>query len=161
MREYRQLRDCLGRFATGVTVMTCKPPAGAPSGITANSFSSVSLDPPLVLWSIARDSRSTAAFLDAGAFVVNILAEDQQSLSEHFAQSERPDFDQIEGLRVSGTVEGQPVLPDCMAYLHCRTCVVHEGGDHHILLGEVAEFELGRPAKPLIYYRGRYIRLAE
>jgi len=157
LREHRQLRDCLGRFATGVTVMTCKPPAGAPNGITVNSFSSVSLDPALVLWSIARDSRSTAAFLDAGAFVVNILAEDQQPLSVHFAQSERPDFDRIAHLRESSAIEGQPVLPDCLAYLHCRTCVVHEGGDHHILLGEVVEFELGRDEKPLMYYRGRYI----
>jgi len=161
LREHRQLRDCLGRFATGVTVMTCKPPGRAPNGITVNSFSSVSLDPALVLWSIARDSRSTAAFLDAGAFVVNILAEDQQALSVHFAQSERPDFARIENLRESEVIEGQPVLPDCLAYLHCRTCVVHDGGDHHILLGEVVEFELGRDTKPLVYYRGRYITSPE
>lgn len=161
MSEHRQFRDCLGCFATGVTVMTCRTADGSPSGITVNSFSSVSLDPPLVLWNIAKDSRSTAAFLDAGAFVVNVLAEDQQPLSAHFAQSERPRFDQIEGLAASESAEGQPVLPDCLAYLHCRTNIVHEGGDHYILIGEVLEFELGRARKPLLYYGGRYRSLAD
>ncbi len=114
MSQERLLRDCLGRFATGVTVVTCRDPDGEPSGITVNSFTSVSLDPQLILWNIAKASRAIDAFVNAGEFVVNILAADQEPLSDHFAQSERPRFESIATTR-SDT--GQPLLPDCLAWL--------------------------------------------
>ncbi len=157
MSQERLLRDCLGRFATGVTVVTCREPDGEPAGITVNSFTSVSLDPQLILWNIAKASRAIDAFVNAGEFVVNILAADQQPLSDHFAQSERPRFESI-ATTVSDT--GQPRLPDCLAWLHCQTDAIHEGGDHLIIVGEVSQFELGRDAPPLLYYAGNYGNLA-
>ncbi len=157
MSQERLLRDCLGRFATGVTVVTCREPDGERAGITVNSFASVSLDPQLILWNIAKASRAIDAFVNAGEFVVNILAADQQPLSEHFAQSERPRFQSIGS---SDSPSGQPLLPDCVAWLHCQTDAIHEGGDHLIMVGEVTRFELGRDAPPLLYYAGNYAELA-
>jgi flavin reductase (DIM6/NTAB) family NADH-FMN oxidoreductase RutF len=153
LSQERHYRDCLGRFATGVTVMTCREPDGAPTGITVNSFTSVSLEPKLILWNIARESRSTSAFLGAGEFVVNILGANQQAISDHFAQPERPMFDD---LRATESETGQPVLRDCLAWLHCRTDAIHEGGDHYIIVGEVSRFELGDSTDPLLYFGSRY-----
>ncbi len=158
MSDDRLFRDCLGRFATGITVMTCREPDGDPAGITVNSFTSVSLDPRLILWNIARESRSTTAFINAGEFVVNLLAADQRAVSEHFAQPERPLFD---NLTVDDSPSGQPVLADCIGYLHCHTDAIHEGGDHYIIVGEVSRYELGRDASPLIYYGSGYRTLAD
>jgi flavin reductase (DIM6/NTAB) family NADH-FMN oxidoreductase RutF len=137
--------------------MTCRDSDGEPIGITVNSFTSVSLDPPLVLWNIARESRSTTAFIESGAFVVNMLAADQAAVSEHFAQPERPLFDD---LSKDDATAGQPVLADCIAYLHCRTQAIHEGGDHCIIVGEVTHHELGRDADPLLYFGSRYRQIA-
>lgn len=157
MSQERLLRDCLGRFATGVTVVTCREPDGAPAGITVNSFTSVSLDPQLILWNISKASRAIDAFVNAGEFVVNILGEDQRPLSDHFAQSERPRF---ESIAATDSGSGQPLLPDCTAYLHCQTDAIHEGGDHLIIIGEVTQFDLGRDVPPLLYYAGDYAKLA-
>lgn len=157
MSQERQLRDCLGRFATGVTVVTCREPDGEPAGITVNSFTSVSLEPRLVLWNLSRESRSVDSFINAGEFIVNVLADDQRQLSEHFAQSERPRFERIDA---TDSPSGQPVLPGCIAWFHCHTDSVHEGGDHHIIIGEVSHFELGRDAAPLLYFGGEYRSLA-
>ena len=153
MSDLRHYRDCLSRFATGVTVMTCRPAGGTPTGITVNSFASVSLEPRLILWSIARHSRSTEAFLDAEGFAVNVLARDQEALSTHFAQTERPEF---ADLACRTSARGQPLLDGCLAWLECSRIGLHEGGDHHILIGEVDHFEFGREAPPLIYYRSAY-----
>ena len=157
MSQERELRDCLGRFATGITVVTCREPDGAPAGITVNSFASVSLEPRLILWNLSKASRSVDSFINAGEFVVNVLAEDQRDLSDHFAQSERPRFEHIDA---SESASGQPVLPDCLAWFHCQTDTIHEGGDHYILIGEVESFELGRDAPPLLYFGGAYRTLA-
>ena len=120
--------------------MTCREPDGEPAGITVNSFTSVSLEPRLILWNIA-----------------NFLAADQQAVSEHFAQLDRPIFD---NLAAADSPSGQPVLADCIGYLHCHTDAIHEGGDHYIIVGEVERFELGRDADPLLYYGSRYRTLA-
>jgi flavin reductase (DIM6/NTAB) family NADH-FMN oxidoreductase RutF len=138
--------------------MTCREPDGEPVGITVNSFTSVSLEPPLVLWNIARESRSTAAFMEAGEFVVNMLASDQVTVSDHFAQPERPVFDNLS--RDDG-IDGPPVLANCIAYLYCRTEAIHEGGDHCIIVGEVTRYELGRNADPLLYFGSRYRQIAD
>jgi len=153
LSEERQYRDCLGRFATGITVMTCREPDGEPAGITVNSFTSVSLEPRLILWNIARQSRSSSAFVNAGEFVVNILAADQQHLSDHFAQPERPIFDD---LSATESPSGQPVLKNCLAYLHCHTDAIHDGGDHLIIVGKVREYAIGDTGRPLLYYGGGY-----
>lgn len=138
--------------------MTCREPDGEPAGITVNSFTSVSLEPRLILWNIARESRSTTAFVNAGEFVVNLLAADQQAVSDHFAQPDRPVFDD---LAAEDSPSGQPVLADCIGYLYCHTDAIHEGGDHYIIVGEVSRFELGRDAVPLLYYGSRYRVLAD
>lgn len=153
MSDQRHYRDCLSRFATGVTVMTCRPETGAATGITVNSFASVSLEPRLILWSIARHSRSSEAFLDAKGFAVNVLARDQEALSAHFAQTERPEFTDLD-CRTSAL--GNPLLDGCLAWLECTRRELYEGGDHYVLIGEVDRYQLGREAPPLVYYRSAY-----
>ena len=150
-----EFRRCLGRFATGVTVITCSDESGAHYGITANSFSSVSLEPPLVLWNIAKVSRSLDAFLAAEYFGINVLRADQEAVSSNFARSDANLFDGID----SGLDDhGIPKLDESLAWFACRTFDVHECGDHHIIIGEVLDFE-ARQGSPLLFYRGRYQRL--
>ena len=109
MKDFRQ---CLGKFATGITVVTCSDDAGRPYGITANSFSSVSLVPHLVLWNIAKVSNSLGAFLEAGHFAINILALGQQDLATHFAKSDHTLFD---ALAIDRSVENVPLIPGALA----------------------------------------------
>ena len=157
MTDPIDFRRCLGRFATGVTVITCIDGAGERCGITVNSFSSVSLEPPLILWNIAKVSRSLDAWLNAGHFGVNVLAADQQPLSAHFARS---DIELFRDLDHDTSVRGVPRLRDCLAWLECRTHEVHDCGDHHIIVGEVLEFEPG-DGDPLLFYRGEYHSLED
>ena len=152
MTDTKEFRRCLGRFATGVTVVTCCNAAGEPRGITANSFSSVSLEPPLVLWNIAKVSNSLQAFLGAKHFAINVLTEDQQDLSMHFARSDHTLFDDVEH---ELTEDGVPVLPGTLATFECRTHEIHDCGDHHIIIGEVTAFRAGE-GEPLLFFRGSY-----
>jgi flavin reductase (DIM6/NTAB) family NADH-FMN oxidoreductase RutF len=145
------LRECLGRFATGVTVVTCRGSEG-PCGITANSFSSVSLEPPLVLWNIAKVSNSLQAYLDAEYFAINVLAAGQQELSSHFAQSDHTVFN---GIDYDTSDRGVPLLPDSVARFECRTNQVHDCGDHYIIVGEVESYRSDE-REPLLFYNGRY-----
>jgi flavin reductase (DIM6/NTAB) family NADH-FMN oxidoreductase RutF len=151
----KEFRKCLANFATGVTVVTCADDDGRPYGITANSFSSVSLEPGLILWNIAKVSNSLQAFLDAEYFAINILARDQQELSAHFAESDHTLFDSVEILR-SG--ENVPLIPGTLALFECRTHQVHACGDHYIIIGEVVRFE-ARDAEPLLFFNGKYASL--
>lgn len=151
-----ELRSCLGRFATGVTVVTCTDSAGHPCGITANSFSSVSLEPPLVLWNVAKVSNSLQAYLDAEFFAINILREQQQDISSHFARTDHTRFD---GIAYALSADGAPVLADTLACLHCRTRQIHDCGDHHIIIGAIRRFEINE-GKPLLFYAGDYASLA-
>lgn len=155
--DHRALRDALGTFATGVTVVTALDPDGHAIGLTVNSFSSVSLEPPLVLWSLARTSPGLAAFRAASHFAVNILAADQQALSERFA---RRGADKFAGIGWQGGLGGAPLLPGCCAVLECRSELQHEGGDHLIFIGRVERFSR-REAAPLIYHGGSYRQLKE
>lgn len=157
MTDLIQFRRCLGRFATGVTVVTCADAAGTPYGITANSFSSVSLEPPLVLWNIAKVSRSLKAFLDAEYFGINVLTAEQEPLSVRFASSEPRLFD---GVKHSLTARRTPRLSDTLAWLECRHYETHDCGDHHIIIGEVLDFE-SKDGEPLLFYRGQYERVAK
>lgn len=152
MTDTRPFRQCLGKFATGVTVVTCCNADGEPRGITANSFSSVSLEPPLVLWNIAKVSNSLNAFLDADYFAINVLAADQQSLSLHFARSDHTLFNEIDYER---NAEGAPLLADSLASFECRTREIHDCGDHFIIIGEVLRFG-SRDADPLLFFGGQY-----
>jgi flavin reductase (DIM6/NTAB) family NADH-FMN oxidoreductase RutF len=153
----RELRDVFGAFATGVTVVTTVDGQGAYQGVTANSFSSLSLDPPLVLWSQALGARSFPAFRDARHFLVNILAADQLEVSRRFAASGP---DKFAGLTVQRVQTGLPALPGCCAWLECRKVGMHPGGDHMIHIGEVLSFA-HHPRPPLVFFRGRYGVAAE
>jgi 3-hydroxy-9,10-secoandrosta-1,3,5(10)-triene-9,17-dione monooxygenase reductase component len=148
----RQFRAALGAFATGVTIVTTRNSAGEDIGLTANSFNSVSLDPPMVLWSLARKSLSLPAFLESGYFAVHVLAATQEDLSVTFATRGADKFANMAVTRGAG---GIPLLPGCSAVFQCRTAFNYEGGDHVIFVGEVQEFEhFNRP--PLVFHSGRY-----
>lgn len=148
----RQFRAALGTFATGVTIVTTRDAAGNDIGITANSFNSVSLDPPLILWSLAKSSLSLPAFMDAKHFAVHILAADQDALSNRFAKRSSEKFTQLE---IARGADGIPLLSGCAARFQCHTAFRYEGGDHVIFVGEVKEFEHSNRA-PLLYHGGRY-----
>ena len=146
------LRQALGSFATGVTIVTTRDAAGLDVGLTANSFNSVSLNPPMILWSLAKSSRSLLAFVEAREFAVHILAADQRALSNRFAQR---GIDKFATLTVSRSGHGTPLLEGCSARFICRTAFRYEGGDHDIFVGEVTTFEhFDRP--PLLFHGGRY-----
>ncbi|MBE1282524.1 MAG: flavin reductase [Rhodobacteraceae bacterium] len=146
----RAYRDALGCFGTGVTVITTQTDRG-PLAITVNSFSSVSLDPPLILWCPAKASLRYQAFADAEHFAVHVIGEEQQDLAVHFSRN-GDDFSVLEWER---NAQGQPVLPGCLARFDCRTHAQHPGGDHMIILGQVLQTTV-RPGKGLMFKRGQY-----
>jgi 3-hydroxy-9,10-secoandrosta-1,3,5(10)-triene-9,17-dione monooxygenase reductase component len=148
----REFRSALGAFATGVTVVTTGAPDGPRAGVTANSFNSVSLDPPMILWSLARSSRSLAIFESAVYWAVHILAADQDHLSNHFAKSAA---DKFVGLEMESGVGGIPLLKDYATRLQCKTAFKYEGGDHVIFVGEVLSFDR-RDVAPLVFHGGNY-----
>ncbi len=150
-----EFRNALGRFATGVTIITTLDQQGLPAGVTANSYNSVSLDPPLVLWSLARDSRSMDAFADCSEFAVHILGAHQEELALRFAS--RGD-DKFAGLKVHPGHGGVPLFDDCVAHFECVTENRFEGGDHVIFLGRVVNFE-ACDHEPLLFHRGKFTRV--
>lgn len=155
--EPRILRDALGCFATGVTVVTTIDETGQPLGLTANSFTSVSLDPPLILFALARKSANLAAFEKAGRFAVNVLHIGQQPVGGRFASRDVARFEGVDwALRGEG---GSPILAGSLASFDCHTHAMHDGGDHLIFIGHVdhAWFEPHRD--PLLYFRGKFRRL--
>lgn len=153
MLDPRELRRALGQFATGVTVITTREAdSPAPVGITVNSFASVSLDPPLILWSAARSSMRHAHFSGAQAFAVHVLARGQGPLAERFARS----GDGFAGLAHNLNPEGVPILSDTLARFECRTEATHEGGDHTIIIGRVLRFTSSPGAEPLVFAQGTF-----
>ena len=149
--DAKAFRRCLGDFSTGVTVITTWH-EGQPYGMTSNSFTSVSLDPPLVLWSIRKESTSFEAFERCSHFAVNVLADGQVDLSNRFAKSGPDKFTDLAWTEGDG---GAPLLPEVVASLECRSHKAFEGGDHLILMGEVTGFR--RYARqPLLFSKGRY-----
>lgn len=150
------LRQCLGKFATGVTVVTCRDARGHPCGITVNSFSSVSLEPPLVLWNIAKVSNSLEAFVNADTFAINVLAERQLDMATHFARSDHRLFD---GVEYEEGVGGAPLLSGTIASLECRRYQVHDAGDHYIVIGEIVR-HASSDGDPLLFFAGQYGAIA-
>ncbi|MDM0043901.1 flavin reductase [Variovorax dokdonensis] len=148
----RGFRNVLGTFTTGVTIITTRAEDGQPIGLTANSFNAVSLDPPLVLWSIAKNALSRAAFEHSGHWAVHILSADQQALSDRFAQR---GTDKFAGVACENGAGGVPMLVGCCARLQCKTSFLYEGGDHLILVGEVLAYD-SSDAAPLVFQAGRY-----
>lgn len=162
LREYRTgsdqrtLRDALGSFATGVTVVTCLDEAGRPAGLTANSFTSVSLDPPLLLVCVHKRTASAPALLDAEHFAVNVLQTGQQPASIRFSTRSEDRFGPNDW---SPGECGAPVLRESLGVFECERYAVHEAGDHYVLVGRVLKASFDPNMDPLLYFRGRYRRL--
>ncbi|MFF1920466.1 flavin reductase [Streptomyces sp. NPDC058221] len=150
--EPRAFRRCLGQFATGVTVITTAH-GDTPVGMAVNSFAAVSLDPPLILWSVRRESRSLPAFLETARFAVNVLSADQVEVSQAFGSGHPERFSLAPWS--AGTHSGAPLLDDAVAHLECRLEAVHEGGDHLILVGHVEQYARF-DGSPLLFAQGTY-----
>lgn len=148
----RDFRRALGAFATGVTIVTARAEDGSPVGITANSFNSVSLDPPMVLWSLAKNARSLPVFAGTEYWNVHVLANDQEALSNRFA---RAGEDKFAGLDLDTGVSDAPLIRACSARFQCRAAFQYEGGDHVIFVGEVVDYDR-TPSPPLLYVTGGY-----
>lgn len=156
--DSRQLRDGFGEFMTGVTVVTTRDAAGEPAGLTVNSFSSLSLDPPLVLFSLGRDSNTFDAFNTDNGFVIHVLGEDQQELATFFATR---DVDRFTDVDWSPGYADLPRISGCLATFECSREHTYEGGDHLILVGRVERLTVGERSRPALgYFRSRYISQA-
>jgi flavin reductase (DIM6/NTAB) family NADH-FMN oxidoreductase RutF len=154
--DARTLRDALGCFATGVTVVTCLGADGQPAGLTVNSFTSVSLDPPLLLVCLAKNAASAAALVAASHFAVNVLQTGQQPASIRFSTR---DEDRFGATPWTCGEAGAPILADSLGVFECERHAVHDGGDHHILIGQVVKASFDGSVDPLLYFRGKYRRL--
>ena len=155
--DTRQLRNALGRFTTGVTIVSCRDDAGQFVGLTANSFNSLSLEPPLVLWSLRSASPNMAAFEAASRFAINVLTEAQVDLSRRFAS--RADDRFTEGAWALGE-HGAPVLAGCAAVFECETVSHQVAGDHRLFIGRVLACTES-PLPPLVFQAGHYHLLGE
>ena len=155
--DARALRNALGHFATGVTVVTAETPSGRRAGLTANSFVSVSLDPPLISVCIASKSRGTSVIRDAGAFAVHVLHAEQEGLARIFA---RPGPDKLAHLGLERSALGNPVLERWLVLLECDLHAEYPGGDHRIFLGRVRRLRTHRRGgSALTFFRGRFASL--
>ncbi|MFC0267222.1 flavin reductase [Kushneria aurantia] len=151
--DTRDFRNALGKFATGVTVITTRDAQGEQYGVTVSSFNAVSMDPPLILWSIDKSAYSKDAYCEAEYFIVNVLGSDQVPISNRFAQrgeNKFKDIDTREGLGGSARIQG------AVAHFECRTWQVYEGGDHFIIVGEVLEYGYRNGQGALVFHGGRY-----
>ncbi len=158
MAAARHFRDVLGRFASGVTVVTAMS-NGAPVGMTCQSFSSVSLNPPLVMFIPAKTSRAWPAIQRSGKFCVNFLADDQADLSNRMASRGVDKFADVTWSRTPET--GSPRLEGTLGYVDCQIHTVHEAGDHYIVVGRVVDLEEDGDRKPLLFFEGRYTSTSE
>ncbi len=156
-----EFREALGHFATGVTVITTQG-VDHPYGMTANAFASVSLDPPLILVCVVNGTEGSTRIRTNGIFAVNVLSEEQETISRYFADRGRPrgwaTFERIPHGR-AGT--RSPVLDGIAAYFDCRLIADHEAGDHVIFIGEVCELAIDPEKKPLLFHHGQYKRVGE
>lgn len=151
--DRRELRRTLACFPTGVTVVTTVAPSGEYVGLTVNSFNSLSLDPPLVLWSLTAASRSMAAFEHATHFAINVLARDQVEISRMFSSKAAHKFENME---LKPGIGGAPLIAGCAAYIECRIHSRQHGGDHMLFIGEV-ERHRASSKQPLVFLHGHYV----
>lgn len=153
--DHKEFRRALGQFATGVTVVTLWDD-GKVHGMTANSFTSVSLDPPLILVNIGRQNRTHDLVAKVGRFAVNILSEDHENISRHFATAGQKDLP--EGVRFHGEGTGSPVMEQSLAWLDCSVWKIYDGGDHSIVVGKVEKLNIAG-GRPLLFFQGAYHQL--
>ena len=149
----QEFRQALGMFATGVTIVTAREPDGTLVGLTANSFNSVSLTPPLVLWSLSQKAGSMAAFSRGAHYAINILAADQQELAMQFATK---DIDRYAGVQFVAGAHGAPLLEGAVAHFECFNRSQYEEGDHVIFVGEVERCSHRTGASPLLFHGGKF-----
>ncbi|WP_210200445.1 flavin reductase family protein [Cohaesibacter celericrescens] len=152
MIEEEQFRQALGQFVTGIAVVTTLDEAGTPHGLTINSFNSVSLDPPLVLWSLDKRSHQLEIFSKSGFYAVNILAQSQKQISDRFASFVE---DRFADVKWGSGKSGAPVLDGSLAQIDCQVENIVEGGDHIILIGRVIDIS-HKDGEPLLYHSGNY-----
>lgn len=149
----RDFRRALGKFPTGVTIISTRDDEGKPVAMTASSFNSVSVDPPLILWSIDKGSLSTPVFTAAKHFAVNVLSKSQIDMSNRFAGRGQ---DKFSGVEFSDDAKGSPLFSDCAAQFECETWEVYEGGDHYIVVGKVVDYRHFEEQSPLVFAGGSY-----
>lgn len=154
--DKKGFRKALGQFPTGVTIVTTLSDTGEPIGMTASSFNSVSMDPPLILWSIDHKAHSLEIFENCKHFAVNILSDQQQDLSNLFAST---GADKFEGTEYTQGAGNAPLLPNCIAQLECRMWKTYEGGDHTIIIGEVLEYHHDDTQGALVFHQGNYAEI--
>lgn len=157
MPDPKELRRLMGHFATGVTIITTKGADGTPYGLTANAFTSLSLDPPLCIVCVDRRAESFAHFYDSRVFTVNILTRAQEELSNRFAKS---GGDKFTGVATVPGHHGAPLIAGALAHMECVITDTLEGGDHVIHVGRIEHFDVDE-GDPLLFYQGRYRRLAD
>ena len=157
MLNTKALRSAFSRFATGITVLTITAESGQMYGVTVNSFSSVSLDPALVLWSLGDDTYALDEFLNTQAFVINVLASNQQHISDNFAV--QGDFDRFEAISHTLSNQGLAMLDNCLARFHCNKYKIERAGDHWLFLAQIIQVEEFE-GEPLLYYNSDYRFLA-
>jgi len=151
----RELRDALGQFATGVTVITCFDQHGKPVGMTASSFNSLSLEPALVLWSIGKGSSNFEAFNSCSHFNIHILKHSQGDLAYQFASK---DGDRFAGVKLAQGEQSAPAMEDCLVRFECSLNANHDGGDHRLLIGKVEKLQ-HNDGEALAFYRGKFAGL--
>jgi flavin reductase (DIM6/NTAB) family NADH-FMN oxidoreductase RutF len=158
--NHAALRAALGHYATGVAVVTATGPDGRPAGMTINSFGSLSLDPPLILWCLRRRSTSLATFVSADHFAVNVLAADQEQVARRFAARTQAEVqDRFRGPGWHRGPKGLPVLDDGLGVFICRRLRHIHGGDHVIVIGHLDEYQVTPGKSPLVFYAGRYLNV--
>lgn len=152
--DEREFRTALSQFATGVTIITTRDEHGSFFGLTASSFNSVSLSPPLVLWSLSQNARSMPLFTANSHYVINVLAADQAALAERFASRVE---DRFEGVEFDLSETGLPILRGASAWFECHNRSRYPEGDHVIFVGEVERYAAD-PKAPLVYHAGRFVK---
>ncbi|MDA0782207.1 MAG: flavin reductase family protein [Rickettsiales bacterium] len=151
-------RNCMGRFATGVTVVTTKLNNDLPCGMTVNSFTSLSLEPPLVLFNVDKNAHNHDNFANCTKFTVNILSERQSDISQKFACPSTIKWQDIDYTDYSNNT---PKINGCIAYIACDTEQIYKGGDHSIIIGRVTDMDIESKENPLIYFKGKYSKIGD
>ncbi len=151
-------KHCMGSFVTGVTIVTTTDASFEPQGVTISSFSSLSLEPPMIAFNLGKESYLHSKILNSDSFAVNILSGGQASLSKKFAEKSG---NRWEGVKYQLGMHGAPILDDVAAYIECLTDNIYDGGDHSIITGKVVNLKMAEDKNPLVYYRGGYYLLGE
>jgi len=149
---------CLGSFATGVTVVTTIDASFEPQGVTVSSFSSLSLEPPMVAFNLGKESYLHSKLLNSDVFAINILSNKQASISRQFAAHAG---DKWSGIKYELGTHGCPILDGTLSYIECMTDNIYDGGDHSIITGKVVNLHVAEGVEPLLHYRGKYFSLGE